>query len=121
MYFESPAWLAAMVQVPAATPETVLPATVQMVGVVELNATARPEVAVALAVVVPPTLRVAGVKLIAPIVWLARLAVVLFDVEGFGHAEIGRILGVPEGTVRSDVFHARRFLRSRLAGWKEER
>ena len=50
-----------------------------------------------------------------------RLAMVLFDVEGYGHAEIGRILGVPEGTVRSDVFHARRFLRGRLAGWKEER
>jgi RNA polymerase sigma-70 factor (ECF subfamily) len=49
-----------------------------------------------------------------------RLAVVLFDVEGYGHAEIGRILGVPEGTVRSDVFHARRFLRGRLSGWKEE-
>lgn len=49
-----------------------------------------------------------------------RLAVVLFDVEGYGHAEIGRILGVPEGTVRSDVFHARRFLRGRLAAWKEE-
>lgn len=49
-----------------------------------------------------------------------RLAIVLFDVEGYGHAEIGRILGVAEGTVRSDVFHARRFLRSRLAGWKEE-
>ena len=49
-----------------------------------------------------------------------RLAVVLFDVEGYGHAEIGRILGVPEGTVRSDVFHARRFLRGRLAGWREE-
>ncbi len=49
-----------------------------------------------------------------------RLAVVLFDVEGYGHAEIAGILGMPEGTVRSDVFHARRFLRSRLIGWKED-
>ena len=49
-----------------------------------------------------------------------RLAVELFDVEGYAHAEISRILGVPEGTVRSDVFHARRFLRGRLAGLKEE-
>jgi RNA polymerase sigma-70 factor (ECF subfamily) len=48
-----------------------------------------------------------------------RLAVVLFDVEGYGHADIARILGLPEGTVRSDVFHARRFLRDRLAGWRE--
>jgi RNA polymerase sigma-70 factor (ECF subfamily) len=43
-----------------------------------------------------------------------RLAVVLFDAEGFSHAEIGQMLGIPEGTVRSDVFHARRALRARL-------
>lgn len=49
-----------------------------------------------------------------------RVAVVLFDVEGYGHAEIAAILGIPEGTVRSDVFHARRFLRDRLADLKEE-
>jgi len=44
-----------------------------------------------------------------------RVAVTLFDAEGYSHAEIARILGVPEGTVRSDVFHARRALR-RLLG-----
>jgi RNA polymerase sigma-70 factor (ECF subfamily) len=49
-----------------------------------------------------------------------RTAVVLFDVEGYSHAEIGRILGIPEGTVRSEVFHARRALRGILADWKEE-
>lgn len=49
-----------------------------------------------------------------------RIAVVLFDVEGYSHAEIGRILGIPEGTVRSEVFHARRALRDLLADWKEE-
>jgi len=49
-----------------------------------------------------------------------RLAVVLFDVEGFTHAEIGQILGVPEGTVRSEVFHARRALRVLLADWREQ-
>jgi RNA polymerase sigma-70 factor, ECF subfamily len=43
-----------------------------------------------------------------------RLAVVLFDAEGFSHGEIAQILGIPEGTVRSDVFHARRGLRTRL-------
>jgi RNA polymerase sigma-70 factor (ECF subfamily) len=47
-----------------------------------------------------------------------RVAVVLFDVEGYSHAEIARILGVPEGTVRSDVFHARRGLREPLAAWR---
>jgi len=43
-----------------------------------------------------------------------RLAVVLFDAEGFSHAEIAELLEIPVGTVRSDVFHARRALRSRL-------
>lgn len=49
-----------------------------------------------------------------------RLAVVLFDVEGYSHGEIAAILGIPEGTVRSEVFHARRTLRALLADWKEE-
>src|SRR6266566_2093951 len=44
-----------------------------------------------------------------------RMAVVLFDVEGYSHAEIAGILGIPEGTVRSEVFHARRRLRTLLA------
>jgi RNA polymerase sigma-70 factor (ECF subfamily) len=49
-----------------------------------------------------------------------RIAVVLFDVEGYSHAEIAAVLGIPEGTVRSEVFHARRRLRALLADWKEE-
>jgi RNA polymerase sigma-70 factor (ECF subfamily) len=49
-----------------------------------------------------------------------RLAVVLFDVEGYSHAEIAVILGIAEGTVRSEVFHARRRLRVLLADWKED-
>ena len=49
-----------------------------------------------------------------------RTAVVLFDVEGYSHAEIARILGIPEGTVRSEVFHGRRRLRTLLADWKEQ-
>src|SRR5881296_1005029 len=49
-----------------------------------------------------------------------RTAVVLFDVEGYSHAEIAGILGIPEGTVRSEVFHARRRLRVLLADWKEQ-
>lgn len=43
-----------------------------------------------------------------------RLAVVLFEVEGYSHAEVGTMLGIPEGTARSDVFHARRKLRQLL-------
>ena len=49
-----------------------------------------------------------------------RLAVVLFDVEGYSHAEIAQVLGIPEGTVRSEVFHARRRLRVLLADWREK-
>lgn len=49
-----------------------------------------------------------------------RLAVTLFDAEGYSHAEIAQILGVPVGTVRSDVFHARRRLRAQLDEWKEQ-
>jgi RNA polymerase sigma-70 factor, ECF subfamily len=49
-----------------------------------------------------------------------RLAVVLFDVEGYSHAEIAQVLGIPEGTVRSEVFHARRKLRALLADWRDE-
>jgi RNA polymerase sigma-70 factor, ECF subfamily len=48
------------------------------------------------------------------------LAVTLFDVEGYSHAEIAEMLGIPEGTVRSEVFHARRRLRTLLADWRQD-
>jgi hypothetical protein len=60
-----------MVHVPAVTPVTVeplVPLTVQTPVVRELKVTDRPDVAVALAVVVPFTARVAGLKLIVPMV-----------------------------------------------------
>jgi RNA polymerase sigma factor (sigma-70 family) len=47
-----------------------------------------------------------------------RIAVVLFDVEGYSHREIAQVVNVSEGTVRSDVFHARRALRLHLGLWK---
>ena len=47
-----------------------------------------------------------------------RIAVTMFDAEGYAHAEIAALLGVPEGTVRSDVFHARRALRDALAPFR---
>ena len=49
-----------------------------------------------------------------------RIAVVMHDAEGFGHAEIAGMLGVPEGTIRSDVFHARRALRTALGASEEQ-
>lgn len=49
-----------------------------------------------------------------------RVAVMLFDLEGYSHLEVAQILAVPEGTVRSYVFHARRALRRALGSLKEE-
>jgi RNA polymerase sigma-70 factor, ECF subfamily len=40
-----------------------------------------------------------------------RAVIVLHDVEGFRHAEIGEMLGIPEGTARSDLHHARKLMR----------
>ena len=44
-----------------------------------------------------------------------RAVIVLHDVEGYKHAEIGDLLGIPEGTARSDLHHARTHMR-RLLG-----
>ena len=74
----SPVWFAAMVQVPVVMPVTVLPLTVHTPVVVLLKLTARPDVAVALAVVVPPTARLLGLKPMAPMLWLAA-GVTLFE------------------------------------------
>lgn len=43
-----------------------------------------------------------------------RAVIVLHDVEGFRHAEIGAMLAIPEGTARSDLHHARAQLRRQL-------
>ena len=43
-----------------------------------------------------------------------RSVIVLHDVEGFTHGEIGGMLGIPEGTARSDLHHARASLRKLL-------
>lgn len=43
-----------------------------------------------------------------------RAVIVLHDVEGYRHAEIGAMLGIPEGTARSDLHHARAQLRRQL-------
>lgn len=43
-----------------------------------------------------------------------RAVIVMHDVEGFTHGEIGATLGIPEGTARSDLHHARAALRRLL-------
>jgi RNA polymerase sigma-70 factor (ECF subfamily) len=45
----------------------------------------------------------------------ARAVLVLHDIEGFTHAEIGELLGIPGGTARSDLHHARQKLKALLA------
>ena len=44
-----------------------------------------------------------------------REAFVLHDVEGFDHKEVGQLLGIAEGTSKSQVFKARIKLRGMLA------
>jgi RNA polymerase sigma-70 factor, ECF subfamily len=46
-----------------------------------------------------------------------RLPVVLFDIEGFSHAEIARLVGIPEGTCKSRLMRARAQLRETLAAY----
>jgi RNA polymerase sigma-70 factor (ECF subfamily) len=49
-----------------------------------------------------------------------RSALVMSDVHGLRYAEIARVLGVPEGTVKSRLFRGRRLLQERLRGYAEE-
>jgi len=44
-----------------------------------------------------------------------RAAVTMFDIQGMPHAEISKILGVSEGTVRSRLFYAHKQLQSFLS------
>ena len=44
-----------------------------------------------------------------------REAFVLHDVEGFDHKEVGKLLGIAEGTSKSQVFKARLKLRAMLS------
>lgn len=43
-----------------------------------------------------------------------REVLVLHDIEGFTHAEIARMLGIAEGTSKSQLFHARTHVRARM-------
>ena len=43
-----------------------------------------------------------------------RAVFLLFAVEGFTHGEIGRILGIPEGTSKTFLFEAKKTLQRRL-------
>jgi len=49
-----------------------------------------------------------------------RAVIVLHDVEGYKHAEIGKMLDIPEGTARSDLHYARSHLRQLLGAVRSE-
>ncbi len=49
-----------------------------------------------------------------------RAVIVLHDVEGYKHAEIGEMLGIPEGTARSDLHYARARMRDALSSFTSE-
>lgn len=44
----------------------------------------------------------------------AREVFVLYDIEGYGHAEIAELVGIAEGTSKAQLFRARRLLRGML-------
>lgn len=44
----------------------------------------------------------------------AREVFVLYDIEGYEHAEIGRMVGIAVGTSKAQLFRARRLLREML-------
>jgi RNA polymerase sigma-70 factor, ECF subfamily len=49
----------------------------------------------------------------------ARAVIVMHDIEGFTHAEIGEMLSIPGGTARSDLHHARQKLRVVLGNLRD--
>ena len=48
-----------------------------------------------------------------------RMVVTMFDIQGMPHAEISKILGVSEGTVRSRLFYAHRQLQNYLEEFRK--
>jgi len=46
-----------------------------------------------------------------------RVAVVLYDIEGQSYQEVARVLGIPEGTVKSRIHRARSALRDNLRSY----
>jgi len=50
----------------------------------------------------------------------ARAVLVLHDVEGYPHKEIGEILGIPVGTSKARLSRAREFLRNELQHYSME-
>lgn len=67
-----------------------------------------------------PDLRERVAQAIDALPEIYRMTVVLHDVEGYTHAEIASLVGVPEGTCKTRLFVARRKLREMLADFVKE-
>ena len=63
-----------------------------------------------------PDDRIALERAIAMLGEVPRQVLVLHDVEGYTHDEIGALLGMPPGTAKSHLHRARRQLAARLRG-----
>ena len=66
-----------------------------------------------------PDLRESVEKAIESLSEVYRTTLVMHDVEGYTHAEIAEVLGVPEGTCKSRLSAARALMREALAAYKE--
>ena len=62
----------------------------------------------------PEGLRIDLERAIAQLPDGAREVFVLFDIEGYGHAEIAALVGIAEGTSKAQLFRARQLLREKL-------
>lgn len=62
----------------------------------------------------PAGLRMDLEQAIAALPPMARQVLVLYDVEGYDHKEVGTLLGIAEGTSKAHLFRARRLLREKL-------
>ncbi len=49
-----------------------------------------------------------------------RAVVTMFDIQGMPHAEIAKVMGVSEGTVRSRLFYAHRLLQNSLEEFRKK-
>lgn len=57
-------------------------------------------------------------KSIAALPEQARAVLVLHDIEGYKHAEIGAMMGIAPGTSKAHLHRARTLLKATLAGWR---
>jgi RNA polymerase sigma-70 factor (ECF subfamily) len=72
------------------------------------------------AVVQPVVERLDLARAVAQLPTGYRTVLLLHDIEGHTHDEIGKFLGIDPGTSKSQLFHARRAVRALLSGRERE-